>query len=298
MTTWERLEKAALATPGMSLGDAMWYGIMAGTAWLFFHVLFRKALRHRRIADRDPVAKQMGREILHSLRSLAIFGAVGGVIYFLAMSGLTQFYRPIDKHGWGWYFASIVLMVVLHDAYFYWTHRLMHHRRLFRLFHRTHHLSINPSPWAAYAFSPLEAVVQGSIGIVIALLIPIHPSAFLPFMLWQISFNVLGHCGYEIFPNGFLRSPIGKFLNTPTHHALHHEKFRSNYSLYFNVWDRWLGTNHATYEERFLRASGGEGLTLGVIIDGDATAQGAHSSVDVPISDVRENEPANSTVMQ
>jgi sterol desaturase/sphingolipid hydroxylase (fatty acid hydroxylase superfamily) len=79
-------------------------------------------------------------------------------------------------------------------------------------------------------------------------------------MLWQITFNVLGHCGYEIFPNSFLRSPVGRFLNSPTHHALHHEKFRSNYSLYFNIWDRWCGTNHATYAARFDRATSG-GLT-------------------------------------
>ncbi|MDQ3330764.1 MAG: sterol desaturase family protein [Planctomycetota bacterium] len=257
MTTTEKLIKALKAVPGMSVGDAMWYAILAGAAYLFFHVVFKSALRHRRISSKSASSRQIRREILHSVRSLAIFGVVGGMIYFAAMNGWTQFYQPIDKHGWPYYFVSIVLMVVLHDAYFYWTHRLMHHRRLFKLFHRTHHLSTSPTPWAAYAFSPLEAFVQGGIGLVIALAIPIHPSAYLPFMLWQITFNVLGHCGYEIFPNSFLRSPIGKFMNSPTHHALHHENFRSNYSLYFNVWDRWLGTNHASYEERFDRATSG-----------------------------------------
>lgn len=262
MTTSEKLFKALKAVPGMSVGDATWYAIMAGAAYLFFHIAFKNPLRHRRISEKTANARQISREILHSIRSLAIFGVVGGMIYFAAMNGWTQFYQPIDKHGWPYYFVSIVLMVVLHDAYFYWTHRLMHHRRLFRLFHRTHHLSTSPTPWAAYAFSPLEAFVQGGIGLVIVLVLPIHPSAFLPFMLWQISFNVLGHCGYEIFPNWFLRSPIGKFMNSPTHHALHHEKFRSNYSLYFNVWDRWLGTNHASYEERFERATNGGRVPL------------------------------------
>ena len=66
--------------------------------------------------------------------------------------------------------------------------------------HRTHHLSTSPSPWAAYAFSPLEAVVQAGIAPVILFTIPVHPLAFSIFMMWQITFNVMGHCGYEIFP--------------------------------------------------------------------------------------------------
>ena len=40
-------------------------------------------------------------------------------------------------------------------------------------------------------------------------------------------------------------------MNTPTNHIMHHEHFRGNYGLYFNVWDRLMGTNHERYEERF-----------------------------------------------
>ena len=32
---------------------------------------------------------------------------------------------------------------------------------------------------------------------------------------------------------------------------MHHEKLRGNYGLYFNIWDRLMGTNHADYEARF-----------------------------------------------
>jgi sterol desaturase/sphingolipid hydroxylase (fatty acid hydroxylase superfamily) len=40
-------------------------------------------------------------------------------------------------------------------------------------------------------------------------------------------------------------------MNTPTNHVMHHEKLRGNYGLYFNVWDRLMGTNHKDYEKRF-----------------------------------------------
>ena len=96
--------------------------------------------------------------------------------------------------------------------------------------------------------------MQAGIGPVIVFTIPVHPAAFGIFMVWQLTFNVLGHCGYELFPRWFLSSPAGWLLNSVTHHALHHEKFRANFSLYFNVWDRLMGTNHPDYERRFERA--------------------------------------------
>jgi len=61
------------------------------------------------------------------------FGAVGAVTYIGAIrTGHTQMYFKLARHGWVWFAASVGLTIFLHDAYFYWTHRLMHHPRLFR----------------------------------------------------------------------------------------------------------------------------------------------------------------------
>lgn len=45
--------------------------------------------------------------------------------------------------------------------------------------------------------------------------------------------------------------PLRYILNTPTNHVMHHEKMRGNYGLYFDIWDRLMGTNHREYENRF-----------------------------------------------
>jgi lathosterol oxidase len=252
----ERLQRALTAIPRISQEEAKWYFLFASLAWVLFYVVLRRALIRRKISPRFPTWKQMGWELLFSLRSLVVFGVAGGFIVFCAYSGWARLYYRIEDWGWAWFVISIGLMVLLHDTYFYWTHRLMHHRRLFKPVHRIHHLSTNPSPWAAYSFSTVEAFVQAGIGPLIILTIPSHPAAFLAFMLWQIGFNVVGHCGFEIMPRWFMRSGIGKFLNTPTHHAMHHEAFRANFGLYFNVWDRLMGTNHPYYEERFEQVTG------------------------------------------
>ena len=180
-----------------------------------------------------------------------IYGVVGTATILLGKPLGWKVYHKIEKFGWGWFVASILIAIVIHDTWFYWTHRLMHHRRLFRLFHRVHHESTNPSPWAAYSFAPLEAVMQAGIFPLLTFTVPMHPLAFFLFMIWQIGFNVLGHTGYEYNPSWFMKTWLGKFMNTPTNHVQHHEKMRGNYGLYFNVWDRLMGTNHADYEKRF-----------------------------------------------
>lgn len=252
MSIGDRIGRSLQAATGFAVGDLVWYALMAGGVWLLFYVLLRSWMRRRKIVPRMPLKRQMAWEVLLSLRSAAIFGLTGGVIVFLALSGVRpRIYRSIEEHGWGWYVLSILLAVVIHDAYFYWTHRLLHHPALFRRFHRTHHLSNNPSPWAAYSFSVGEAIVQAGIGPLLVYTLPMHYSAFVAFMTVQITFNVFGHCGYELFPQRFIRSPAGRLLNSVTHHAMHHEKVHANFGLYFNVWDRLMGTNHPEYEVRF-----------------------------------------------
>jgi sterol desaturase/sphingolipid hydroxylase (fatty acid hydroxylase superfamily) len=245
------LQHFLLTTSGLTLETGLRYFIFATLAWILGYRVFRRRWWHRKIAQREPLRAEIRREISYSLLTLVVFGAVGAATVLASKAGYTQMYLHIGKHGWPWFFASVGLTIFLHDAYFFWTHRLMHHPRLFRLFHRAHHLSTNPTPWASYAFSPLEAVVQAGIFPLAVTVMPIHPLAFFCFMLWQITFNVLGHTGYEFHPRWLMDSWLGKFLNTPTNHVMHHEHFRGNYGLYFNFWDRLMGTNHERYEARF-----------------------------------------------
>ncbi|MDB6139984.1 MAG: fatty acid hydroxylase family protein [Verrucomicrobiaceae bacterium] len=236
---------------GVTVETGLRYALFAGLGWLLGYVWFKRRWWKRKIIERMPTSAEVRRELRYSAITLVVFGVVGAATAYAGIHGHTRLYRSIGQYGWPWFFASIVLCIVLHDTYFYWTHRLMHHRKLFRWFHRAHHLSTNPSPWASYAFAPLEAVVQAGIFPLAVLVMPMHPLAFALFMGWQISFNVLGHTGYEVHPRWSMDSWWGKFINTPTNHIMHHEKMRGNYGLYFNVWDRIMGSNHAEYEKRF-----------------------------------------------
>ena len=154
--------------------------------------------------------------------TIFIFGVVILATIWAGVHGLTRVYAPLNKYGYVWYFVSIGLMIALHDTYFYWTHRLMHWKPLFKSVHKTHHLSINPTPFAAYAFHPFEALIEIGIIPLIAFIIPHHTSAITIFSLYALLLNVTGHLGYELFPKGFAGHWLFKWHNTSTHHNMHH----------------------------------------------------------------------------
>ena len=64
--------------------------------------------------------------------------------------------------------------------------------------------------------------------------------------------NARGHAGFELHPRWWLATPLTRWINTTTHHDLHHSGgFNRNYGLYFTWWDKWMGTEHPQYAERF-----------------------------------------------
>ena len=236
---------------GLSAADFILYAAFAGALWLFFCVVRRKHWLHRKVIPKFAARKDVRREVALSALTCVIYSAVVLLTLLAVQRGWTRLYFDLDAFGWWWFAASLVITIFLHDAYFYWTHRLMHLRALYPIMHRAHHRSTNPTPWAAYAFDPLEAFLHAGIFPLVVFLYPIHPAAFILFMMVQVGFNVFGHSGFEIFPHWFLKSWLGKFFNTPTNHTMHHQHFSCNYGLYFNIWDRLMGTNHQDYEARF-----------------------------------------------
>ena len=113
-----------------------------------------------------------------------------------------------------------------------------------------------------FAFHPLEAVVEAGIFPLLVFLLPLHPIALVAFLTYMMAMNVLGHLGYEPYPARFLRTRFGRLHNTSTHHNMHHQFVKGNYGLYFNWWDRLMGTNHAKYQERFEKVAGSQRETI------------------------------------
>jgi sterol desaturase/sphingolipid hydroxylase (fatty acid hydroxylase superfamily) len=229
--------------------NALRYVVVAGAFFLVFGVL--DVRRHRRIQGRKPPGSRMRAEVLWSTSTVLIFALVGLVTTLAIRGGHTRVYLDVGQRGLAYLLLSMALMALFHDAYFYWTHRLLHHPALYARVHRVHHLSTTPSPWAAYSFHPLEAMVQAGIFPLIVFLVPGHPVALFLFLLYMIVRNVMGHLGVELFPPGFARHPLTGWHTTTTHHDIHHRFCHGNYGLYFSWWDEVMGTTHRAYAKAF-----------------------------------------------
>lgn len=228
------------------------YFMVAGLAFLVCYVLLRQVIKNKKIQQKFPATNDYLREAGYSILTITIFAFVP--LFFIknpAIGPHTTLYTDISTYGKAWFFLAFPMMFLMHDTYFYWTHRLMHHPKLFRYFHLVHHQSTNPSPWAAYAFHPLEAIVEVGIFVVFLFTIPIHPLHFFIFFFLSIIYNVYGHLGWEIYPKGFSRHWLGKWINTSVNHNQHHQFFKGNYGLYFLFWDRMMGTIRNDYDRKF-----------------------------------------------
>lgn len=231
------------------------YFTVAGTAFILFYFLLHRFILSRKMQSKFPKVADYGRDILYSGITILIFSAMAAFV-FVVLEPYTFFYQDVEKYGWFYFFLSFPLMVLVHDAYFYWMHRIMHHPKLYKSAHRVHHQSTNPSPWTAYAFHPLEAVIEAGIILVLGFVMPVHLGAFALFMLFQITYNVYGHLGYELYPKNFHRTAIGKWINTSTAHNQHHQFFHGNYGLYTLIWDRLFGTLRSDYDQKYERVTG------------------------------------------
>lgn len=232
------------------------YFVIAGAAALIWYgLLGERALRHK-IQPRWPRRVDYAREIGYSLLTFTIFAGVAVAVLAGPLRPHTRIYGSVAEYGWAYFVVSLLLVLLIHDAYFYWMHRLMHHPKLYRFVHLTHHRSTNPTPWASFAFHPLEAVAEAGIIFFIAFLFPVHSAVILLFVLVMTIYNVYGHLGWELYPRGMARHPIGRWINTSVSHNQHHRHAHSNYGLYFLWWDRWFGTLHPDYERAFEHPSG------------------------------------------
>ena len=219
------------------------YFLIAGVAFLVCYKILYPYIASKKIQAKLPAHQDYFREIGFSVITILIFALVPYIFVFNpTIRSYTRLYSEISERGWLYYWLVFPIMVIIHDTYFYWTHRLMHLPGIYRWFHATHHASTNPSPWAAYAFHPLEALVEVGIFPLFLFMLPIHRTHFFLFFLFSILYNVYGHLGWELYPKRFSESRLGRWINTSTAHNLHHRFFNGNYGLYLKFWDRIMNT--------------------------------------------------------
>ncbi|GAA4047780.1 sterol desaturase family protein [Parerythrobacter jejuensis] len=190
------------------------------------------------------LGSQMHSEIAWSLASTAIYGVPAGIIAWGWQNlGWTQVYSNWNTYPLWYLPVSILLYLLAHDTWFYWTHRWMHAPRPFKIAHAVHHASRPPTAWAAMSFHPIEALTGAVVIPALVFLIPIHVAMLGIVLTIMTIMGVTNHMGWELFPRWLVHSRVGNWLITASHHQLHHERYSCNYGLYFRIWDRICKTD-------------------------------------------------------
>lgn len=159
-------------------------------------------------------------------------------------------------------FYEFVVFLMSHmfivEPVYYWYHRALHTKRLYRKHHFCHHASVVAMPATAFSFTVFERAsytVLFSIPVFFA-----SACGFLSYagiLIYLVAFdlaNAVGHFNYEIFPKSYAGSVLRWFFYSPVFHALHHSRFNSNYSLFMPIYDRIFKTYDPVTEYVFVES--------------------------------------------
>jgi sterol desaturase/sphingolipid hydroxylase (fatty acid hydroxylase superfamily) len=129
-----------------------------------------------------------------------------------------------------WFFA----IILIREIHFYFTHRMIHWKFLYKHVHSVHHLNPNPGPWSGLAMHPVEHIIYLS-GVLVHFIIPSNPLHFFFHMQHLIIGPVTVHLGFE--------GPTinNKPISSDYFHYLHHKHYTCNFGGILLPLDRWLG---------------------------------------------------------
>lgn len=227
------------------------YFLIAGLFHLFFYKWAPQRWQQRKINHRAYKDGQFRKEVKWSMITAALFAVAGAGTAVLWQKGFTKLYNNVDAYPLWWLPVSLLLAMLLHETYYYWLHRWMHHPKVFKIVHKVHHDSNITSPWTAFSFHPLEGLLQALFLPLLLMVLPMHLYVLIIQLTLMTFSSVINHLDIEVYPKNFHRHPLGRWLIGATHHSLHHKQFRYNYGLYFTFWDKWKNTESPIYEQIF-----------------------------------------------
>jgi ring-1,2-phenylacetyl-CoA epoxidase subunit PaaE len=227
------------------------YGTVLSLGYFLVWKNFKTRFQNWRIQiNQRADATQIKEELKNAVNTLLIWAIYDSILLYLTAQGQTKMYTDVSEYGLVAAIATFFIMLVVDDAWFYWTHRLMHHPSVYRYVHAEHHKSIDVTPYSALSFHFLESIILPLWVTPLAMLVPMYMPVMFLFQIWAVYNNLKGHIGYEFFPENTNTTWL-RYFTTSTHHNMHHSKFNGNYGLHFRFWDRLLGTEFKEYEAVF-----------------------------------------------
>lgn len=173
--------------------------------------------------------------------AVPIFTAYEIATYWLFANGFLGIFSFTEGSFGFWIWVVLLLLItpVIHTTHFYFSHRLLHCRPLYKRVHRIHHANIEVGPFSGLAMHPTELAIYFST-VCVQWVLALHPLN----ALYQLQFAVfnaaMSHTGYEKI---LLKDDVG-IESSSYFHYLHHKYFECNYGGTIAPMDQLFGTFH------------------------------------------------------
>lgn len=201
------------------------------------------ATNNERFLFGNQVHDNMLRTLCGAVPVITVFEALSywlfanNTIGFLPLAADTPAY-------WAWCGALLLVAPLIHAAHFYFIHRLLHWKPLYRTVHRIHHYNVEVGPWSALAMHPIELALYFST-VCVQWGLALHPLNALYQIQIAIFNAAVSHAGFD-------KVMIGSSISIESNnffHYLHHKYFECNYGSTLAPMDQLFGTFHDGSDE-------------------------------------------------
>eukprot|EP00939_MAST-03C_sp_MAST-3C-sp1_P004056 g4056.t1 len=138
-------------------------------------------------------------------------------------------------------FKQVLISMLLEDFLFYWIHRSLHHRLIYKYVHKQHHEFKENIGVAAEYFHPVEDIFNLIPFLSGPLLQGMHLSTFLVWTVIRISEIVDAHSGYKLPFSPWEISM--RIQGGADRHEFHHSHNKGSYGSFTKFWDWAFGTD-------------------------------------------------------
>lgn len=213
------------------MGAFMYLGISSIN---YAFVFDKRLLEHPQVLE-----NQVQKEVIYAMKSIPMMAFLTSIMFLLEIRGYSRLYDRVDDSKYGWWMIgfSIITFILFTDLLIYWIHRWLHIPFVYKHIHKPHHKWKMPTPYASFAFHPIDGFLQSTPYHIYAFLFPLHKYLYLALYLsvniWTVSIH-----------DGDFRVPdmLKPYVNGSAHHMDHHLYYNYNYGQYFTLWDRIGGS--------------------------------------------------------
>ncbi|KAJ5183855.1 hypothetical protein N7492_001471 [Penicillium capsulatum] len=240
-----RFKRDDLVRQSLSLFLLIWgFGMamyLVGS-FILYHTLFdKRLLQHPRY-----LPNQIRQEIHQGLSAMPVMAVLTVPFFIAEIRGWSKLYDfSGDSPFWGYTLLQYPLFVCFTDSGIYWIHRGLHHPLVYRWLHKPHHKWVVPTPYASYAFHPLDGWAQSLPYHIFPFIFPLQKCAYLGLFTFVTMWTLLIHDAEYL--------ATSEIINSASCHTMHHLYFNYNYGQYITFWDRIGGTYRRPEADNYMQ---------------------------------------------